>query len=242
MRALKRRLVDAWQGLGDGLSAEGRTALLLAPALLTFHRYWMLPSDFRRLFSGFKTDPLFDLYSYAWWYLGSGVFLCAVPFLIWRIVWKRRFRDFGARLGEPTEARAVLPVSAVMIAAAVAVSFVPDFQNKYPLLKEARTRLELFLVYELLYGVYFFMWEFFFRGWMLRSLKRDFGAGSIWIQTIPFAVMHFGKPLPETLGAVPAGLFLGWVSYQSGSFLYGWLLHWAVAFFMDVSASLQIHL
>ena len=224
------------------MSAEGRTTLLLVPVLLAFHRYWMLPHNFRWLFGRFETPPLYDLYSYAWWYLGSGVFLCAVPCLIWRVAWKRRFRDFGARLGEPKKARAVLPAGAVMVAVAVGASFVPEFQNKYPLLKAARTRLDLFLAYELLYGVYFFMWEFFFRGWMLRSLKGDFGAGSIWIQTIPFAVMHFGKPLPETLGAVPAGLFLGWIAYRSNSFLYGWLLHWAIAFFMDVSASLQIHL
>ena len=232
----------AWSELSGGLSAEGRTALFLAPVLLTLHRYLMAPNVFRRLFSGFTSDPLFNVYAYAWRYLGSAVFLCLVPWLIWRLVWKRRFQDLGARLGDPKKASLILPAAVGMVLVVAAVSFLPDFQNKYPLLKDARTRLDMFLAYELMYGVYFFMWEFFFRGWMLRSLERDFGAGAVWIQTIPFVLMHFGKPLPETLGSAPAGLFLGWISYRSGSFLYGWLLHWAIAFFMDVSVSLQIHL
>ena len=242
MRSVRAWLRGVSADLSSGVSAEARAALVLAPALLIVYRYGLKPSAFRRFFAEWRSHPHFELYGYLWWYIGGGAFLCLAPWLISRALFGRRFRYWGARFGSWGSARSVVPIGVCMLCAVAAASFVPSFQQKYPLLDSARDRLHLFLLYQLLYGAYFFAWEFFFRGWLLGSLRRDFGWGAVWIQALPFALLHFGKPLPETLGSIPAGLYLGWLSYRSGSFLYGWLLHWSVAFFMDVSASFQVHL
>jgi membrane protease YdiL (CAAX protease family) len=54
--------------------------------------------------------------------------------------------------------------------------------------------------------------------------------------TVPYCMIHFGKPLPETLGAIFAGLFLGTVSLWTRSIWLGTALHISVAVSMDLAA------
>jgi membrane protease YdiL (CAAX protease family) len=49
-------------------------------------------------------------------------------------------------------------------------------------------------------------------------------------------MIHFGKPPAETLSAIAAGIFLGWLSYKNGSIWLGLILHCTVAFSMDIFA------
>ena len=48
--------------------------------------------------------------------------------------------------------------------------------------------------------------------------------------------MHFGKPLPETLGALAAGLTLGFLALKHRSVWYGVAVHYGVALSMDLLA------
>ena len=43
-------------------------------------------------------------------------------------------------------------------------------------------------------GLQMFAWEFLFRGFLLFALADLFGPYAMWIQTVPFAMAHFGKP------------------------------------------------
>jgi len=49
-------------------------------------------------------------------------------------------------------------------------------------------------------------------------------------------MIHFGKPLPETIGAIFAGIVLGSMSLKSNSIWLGVLLHFSVAISMDFFA------
>jgi membrane protease YdiL (CAAX protease family) len=49
-------------------------------------------------------------------------------------------------------------------------------------------------------------------------------------------MIHFGKPPAETVAAVFAGIFLGWLAYRNGSIWLGLALHCTVAFSMDILA------
>ena len=79
-------------------------------------------------------------------------------------------------------------------------------------------------------GLDLFGWEFMWRGLMLFAFARAFGPGpAIFLQAVPFAFMHLGKPEIETLSTIFGGAAFGFVAWQSGSFFYPFLIHWFIA-------------
>ncbi len=86
-----------------------------------------------------------------------------------------------------------------------------------------------------------FGWEFMWRGFVLFGLAAVIGPGpAIWLQAVPFAFMHLGKPEVETFSTIFGGAALGFVAWQSGSFLYPFLIHWFIASFTMLVASGRI--
>jgi membrane protease YdiL (CAAX protease family) len=73
-----------------------------------------------------------------------------------------------------------------------------------------------------------FGWEFFFRGFIFFSYFRRFGPDALWLQAVPFALAHIGKPEIEALSTIFGGFAFGWMAYRTRSFLYPFLLHWFV--------------
>ncbi|MFC2027845.1 CPBP family intramembrane glutamic endopeptidase [Chloroflexota bacterium] len=68
-------------------------------------------------------------------------------------------------------------------------------------------------------------WEFLFRGFLLFGLKERFKEGSIFIQMIPFLLVHFGKPEIEVISTIPMGVFFGYVAYRGNSYWPAFLIH-----------------
>ena len=81
-------------------------------------------------------------------------------------------------------------------------------------------------------GVELFAWEFIWRGLALFAFARAFGPGAaIFLQAVPFAFMHLGKPELETLSTIFGGAAFGYIAWQTRSFVYPWLIHWFVVTF-----------
>jgi membrane protease YdiL (CAAX protease family) len=80
-------------------------------------------------------------------------------------------------------------------------------------------------------------WEFFFRGFLLWTYVRRFGPDGIWLQAVPFALAHIGKPSLETLSTIFGGFAFGWLGYRTRSFLYPFFLHWFIDSFAILVAS-----
>ena len=80
-------------------------------------------------------------------------------------------------------------------------------------------------------------WEFFFRGFILFAYARRFGPDALWLQAVPFALAHIGKPEIETLSTIFGGFAFGWLAYRTRSFVYPFLLHWYIASFTILVAS-----
>jgi len=79
-----------------------------------------------------------------------------------------------------------------------------------------------------------FGWEYIFRGWILFGYARKYGPDALWIQAVPFAVAHLGKPEVETLSTIFGGFAFGWVAWRTGSFVYSFLIHWFIAIFIVI--------
>ncbi|HEX5324230.1 MAG TPA: CPBP family intramembrane glutamic endopeptidase [Capsulimonadaceae bacterium] len=105
------------------------------------------------------------------------------------------------------------------------------------------------LYYEMGTGFYLFCWEFFFRGFLLFGLARArfIGPiGAIVLQAIPFTLLHWSlvpaasKPPLEIASAFFGALALGALAWRTRSFVYGFLVHWAVSITLDLFLLLPV--
>ena len=53
---------------------------------------------------------------------------------------------------------------------------------------------------------------------------------------VPYCMVHFGKPVPEVVGAIFAGIILGTLALRTRSIWCGVLIHISVAWTMDLLA------
>jgi membrane protease YdiL (CAAX protease family) len=83
-------------------------------------------------------------------------------------------------------------------------------------------------------------WEFFFRGWILFAYARKFGPEALWLQAVPFAMAHIGKPEVETLSTIFGGFAFGWIAWRTRSFVWPFLIHWFIATFIILVAGGRI--
>ena len=222
-----------------GLDRQSTIVLLGSALFLILYLTYSRRSFFHNHFADYFGDhALWELFPYYYWFLTSAVTLLLLPALVAKFGTKGGIQDCGFRLSQGKLGWGlVVGVCALMIPILIlALQLFPAFQYRYPLCKIAGSRWQLFIPYELAYGVYMFSWEFFFRGFMLFGLERKFGRYSILIQTLPFAVMHYNKPFPEAIGSIFAGVLLGVIALETRSFIYGAAIHWFVAMTMDVLA------
>jgi len=82
--------------------------------------------------------------------------------------------------------------------------------------------------------LYMFAWEFLFRGYMFFGLEKSIGKSAIFVQTIPFVLLHFGATSLETLVTIPEGFILGYLAYKTRSFLPCFIVHSEIDILMDV--------
>ena len=97
---------------------------------------------------------------------------------------------------------AYLAMAAVMLPCVLAVSHSERFLSTYPFYRLAPDEPLgwRFFAWELLYAAQFIGLEFFFRGFMVHGTKHRFGVEAIFVMTVPYCMIHFGKPLLETSG------------------------------------------
>ncbi len=181
-----------------------------------------------------------NLYALVWWVVVSVTFYFVIPALFVKFVQKRKLAEIGLALRVENGFWKLLAVCiGIMLPIVYLMSLTASFSAKYPFLKVFNGDpywSSTLLIWELVYFFQFFGLEFFFRGFLVHSLKPSLGFYSIFAMTVPYCMIHFQKPMPETFAAIFAGIFLGWISYKNGSIWLGLILHCTVAFSMDILA------
>lgn len=210
--------------------------LLSVAVLQTISWYFTSRQFFRSNFyyTIFEGDTNAGLYEFIYWFLGDFAvfFICGA--LLIKLVFKEKVRDYGLNLNEKQLGfTVVLPAIVIMCPVIWIVSASPSFAESYPLLQMARTDWGIFLVFQIFLLAFLFAWEFFWRGYMLFGLKKEFGYYAVLIQMIPFVILHNGKPFTETSGAILGALALGILAYRTGSFIYGVIIHYGVMIMID---------
>jgi uncharacterized protein len=177
-----------------------------------------------------------------WWVCTILFSYLFVPLLIVRLLFRKKISDYGFRLkGAFKDGWLYLVMLAIMLPLVVFFSKTASFQARYPFYKPGidEPLWPNFWTWELLYFAQFIAVEFFFRGFMTLGLRKKFGYYSIFIMTIPYCMIHFGKPMPETIGAIIAGIILGTLSMKSRSVFMGVFIHYSIAISMDLFAMIR---
>lgn len=164
-----------------------------------------------------------------WWKaVDRSLLYFLAPMLVIVLVFRESPREYGFALGD-WKAGLILTAGAMVI-----LSPILWLAARQPAMRQyyagATTAFPWNVILEL-WG-----WEFFFRGWILSGYLRKFGPEALWLQAVPFALAHIGKPAVETLTTIFGGYAFGWVAWRTRSFLYSFLIHCFVSCFVVLVA------
>ena len=143
-----------------------------------------------------------------WKVVDRTILYLLIPLLIIIFILHENIKDYGVTIGEWKKG--------LLITLAAMVIMLPYYKDQLKGLPW-NTMADLF------------GWEFFFRGFLLFGYAKKFGSDAIWLQAVPFALAHLGKPWVETLSTIFGGYAFGWIAYRTRSFVYPYLIHWFIA-------------
>ncbi|MCC7380646.1 MAG: CPBP family intramembrane metalloprotease [Deltaproteobacteria bacterium] len=234
---------------------DRRTVVILTAAALILVVFKKVggPGFFRGLGTPLESHPRIEVIADLWWFGCCFLMLGVVPALITSRLRGVDRAELGLGIGDHRFGlRWVAILYGVMLPVIGVASRFESFWRYYPL-NEALGReavtffgsgqpadwIAWLVLYEVGYALYFVGWEYFYRGFLTISLYRPLGIHAIFVGNIPFVLMHAGKPFPEALGSIVAGVALGLFALRARSFWYGWLLHALIAASMDLLAIQQ---
>lgn len=221
------------------LDKKAVTVFISSIIMLTISWYFSNPEFFRDYFSFIQSEEIVieELISFLYWFIFDFILFFVVPFYIIKLIFKENLSEYGALLGNKRLGLFFLIIAAfVIIPIIIIVSNNSSFTSYFPLMNSAVDDWKIFLVYELVFIAFIFSWEFIFRGFMLFGLEKKFGIYSVFIQMIPFVLLHSGKPFIETFASIFGGLFLGYLALRTRSMIYGFLIHAIILIALDIIA------
>jgi membrane protease YdiL (CAAX protease family) len=175
----------------------------ISTLVLVLQRYYHLNIDFPR-----ATELIY-------WLL--------IPLAAGWLLFRDKPSEYGMRIGRWKSAAILTPIClAAMALILYGASKMPEFRSYYH-----RYAIDWpnFLLDT---ALYMFAWEFVFRGYMLFGLEKSIGKNAIFVQIIPFVLLHVGKPFLETLACIPGGFAFGYVAYRTRSFLPCFIIHFGM--------------
>jgi membrane protease YdiL (CAAX protease family) len=254
LQPLRRADAEARAHLASEASRRPDTkviAVLLTAALaLTAQRYVGMTDGVERLLpslgpvglgalSRLREGENAELNRLAWWAAVCLVTDLAVPVLLIRGAFGESVRGYGVKLrGAFADWWVYVALLAVAGPLIFLASAQPGFQETYPFYRLAPGEGlgPRFWCWEGLYALQFFGVEFLFRGFLLHGTRHRFGPYAILVMLVPYVMLHFFKPLPETLAAVVGALALGFMSLRTRSIWMGTAIHVTVALSMDFAS------
>lgn len=200
----------------------------LVVGLTTVKIYQGDQSFFVKLFGDrFEPGPLLDWYRWLYHHLASLVLWAFVPMLVITWHFREKLSDYGWTAGNWRFGLRISVVSMIVVLPFLYLSSLnPEHREWYPLTTLATVSAGHFLLWGLSYLPHYIGWEFFFRGFAGIGMSRFYGKiGATGIQVAMTTLLHIGKPMGETWGAALGGVYLGWLTYRTGSVWWAILFH-----------------
>lgn len=210
------------------IKAKESIIIITSLILMYLYIYHLIPAE--------RSESIKDFLLRVRQAAGVAVLFFLVPAGVVKIHFHESLREFGLQKGDVKFGIIFLLLGSLTVLPFLYFSsFSKDFQREYPLPLLARSDHFFLILWELIYFLYYIGWEFLFRGYLLFGLERKAGSFlSILFQTVPSTLLHIGKPEPETVSAILAGIIFGVVALRTRSIIYVLLLHYLIGVSMDV--------
>lgn len=217
---------------------DGKIVIILI-SILVFQAisYYFVSTEFFRLqFENFSNNlSLNSFLENLFWVAGDFCCFFIFPWLIIKFFLNEKLNQYGLLKIQLSKGwKYILILMLIVIVIAWFVTSLESISFTHPLFYNAKTNWNLFFAFEILMLIYIFAWEFLWRGYMLFGLETKFGWYAIFIQTIPFVILHNGKPAIETFSSILGGILLGIIALKTRTFLYGVIMHFSLMFFIDL--------
>lgn len=181
----------------------------------------------------------------------GGMLTILLPLVLLKYIFDKdeHYGIYGLRFKE-VNFKAYAWMLLVMVPLVFAASFLPSFIDYYPVYKRSGgadfasyfglPEWQSKLIFEYFYLHVFFNTELFFRGFLVIGLSKMLGKNVVLPMAATYAVLHYGKPLGETISSVFGGYILGVVALYSRNIWGGVFVHVGIAILMEIFAFAQI--
>ncbi|MDO4587807.1 MAG: type II CAAX endopeptidase family protein [Planctomycetia bacterium] len=160
------------------------------------------------------------------------------PILIVKFVFREKLSDYGVQWGQRFRTfNNIIIFFPLMILLGILSSRESGFYSVYPYNPYAFASLTFLVTHSILYFfLYYFSWEFMFRGFIQHGLASSMNAmTAVWIQVLLSTMLHYGHPISEVLGCLGGGFLWGFLVYRTNSIFAGWVQHAVLGIALDVS-------
>ncbi|MCL2117571.1 MAG: CPBP family intramembrane metalloprotease [Planctomycetaceae bacterium] len=231
--------INAVQFVADFVAKkQWKPTLIMLYAMLAMiaWKYLTVPIQLQQMvFEAFGQNPVTAFLLGSHKMIGGFFLFGIIPMLIVKLILREKLAEYGLRLGI---VRRLLVNTLIFLPFVFMIGMLTGrdaaFWNVYPYNPVVSDAPMLFFCHTLTYLGYYFGWEFFFRGWMQHGLRDSFGIyNAILVQTMASAVLHFGHPMSETLGAIAGGLLWGFLVLRCRSLWAGLIQHSVLGITLD---------
>jgi len=237
LRSEWQRLKRAW----TRVDTQAAVVLLFAAFSVVLQMKYGDRGFFRREVAPLLTDNYSGLHGWIWWFSIQGFLGFVLPIAILRLGFRNSWSEMGLGLGDWKLASKVALIYLPAVALGTwFLSATPAFLYKYPHHSPAAQDWGVFFVYEAFFLLYWVGWEYLWRGFVLFGTARAFGIMAIFVQTVPFAILHYEKPMPEAMLSIIGGVALGALVWRTRSFWIAVPIHAAQMMILDAWCSLRV--
>ena len=177
-------------------------------------------------------NRMISVSSVSFWALKLGFFYLFIPILL-LCFFKKNPKNYG--LNFKNYKKSLLYFFFILIISLPIMIYgsnLEEFKSYYPLFYS--DSIFSFAKNEIFICVIMLSTEFFFRGFLMFELRKKIGWYAIIVQTIPYGILHIGKPPLEVYYSFVAGIVLGYMDYKTESILPSFLSHYIPSIIFDI--------
>jgi membrane protease YdiL (CAAX protease family) len=151
-----------------------------------------------------------------------------LPVIYSRIFFQEKVSNLGIKLPQnKREACFLILIALCLLIPTMMILAKQEAFQKYYALTDLHFN-KLIFTQLIIFPIYYFFEEFFFRGFLLVNLWSKVRWHSFWITDILFTLAHINKPLMEIVIAVPAGIIFAFLAWRTRSIYPSMIVHYAM--------------